>query len=257
MNVESVALSAIQVGEYAQRRQVEDDGIRDLAMSIGRVGVLVPVVVSKQGDKLVLIAGHRRVMAARIAGLAAVPAVIRTGGGAVAKGVSFAGNHFRRDLSPIELAAAIRDCLASKSLTMDELAAGLHRSVHWIQAQAAMLEWPDDVLEVIHNGHLSVAAASNLAMVGDAVYRDFLLRQAVENGATARATAAWLQAFRSMAPAAEAVTREPVAAGERVTPAVPQAPCIVCSDVYRTDELSHVPVCVHCIHTIRKIGSAS
>jgi len=112
-------------------------------------------------------------------------------------------------------------------------------------------------LEAIHNGKISVTAASNLACVEDDVYREFLVRQAVENGATARATAAWLQAWRSMVPASEAITREPVPAGPGVTPAVPQAPCIVCANVFRTDELSHVPVCVHCIRTIRDIGSSS
>ncbi|GAH73034.1 unnamed protein product, partial [marine sediment metagenome] len=170
--------------------------------------------------------------------------------------VSFAENLFRKDLSPIELAAAIKDCLDQKTLTVDELAAGLHRSCHWVQAQVSLLDWPADVLEVIHHGKISIAAASNLAAVHDNIYREFLVRQAVENGATARATAAWLQAWRSMAPAEEAITREPAAAGESVQPAVPQAPCIVCANVFRTDELSHVPVCVHCIHTIRDIGSS-
>jgi len=255
MDVQNVLLEEIEVGEYAQRVEVEDEGILELAESIRRVGMLVPVVVSKQDDIFVLIAGHRRVAAARVVGLAVVPAVIREIGPKAAKEVSFAENLFRKDLSPIELAAAIKDCLAEGTLGVDELAAGMHRSVSWVQSHIAILSWPADVLEVIHNGKLSVSAASNLAMIHDDAYREFLVRQAVENGATARATAAWLQAWRAMAPAEEAITREPVAAGERAMPAVPQAPCIVCANVFRTDELSHVPVCVHCIRTIRDIGS--
>lgn len=254
MDVQNVPLEKIEVGEYAQRVEVEDEGIIELAQSIRRVGMLVPVVVCRRGDSFVLVAGHRRIAAARSAGLHDVPAVVREAEDASAKEVSFAENLFRKDLSPIELAAAIKDCLAAGTVTIDELAAGLHRSVHWVQQQVSLLNWPDDVLEVIHNGKISVSAASNLAMVQDTAYREFLVRQAVENGATARATAAWLQAWRSMAPAEEAITREPVAAGPGVTPAVPQAPCIVCANVFRTDELSHVPVCVHCIRTIRDIG---
>lgn len=256
MDVQNVPLEKIKVDVYAQRVEREDEGISELAASIRRIGMLVPVVVIPEGDYFVLVAGHRRVVAAGKAGLTSVPAVVRKAGEAQAKEVSFAENLFRKDLSPIELAAAIADCYKAGTLTIDQLAEGLHRSCHWVQAQIALLDWPDEVLEVIHNGKISVAAASNLAMVHDDVYREFLVRQAVENGATARATAAWLQAWRSMAPPEEAITREPVPAGQRATPAIPQAPCIVCANVFRTDELSHVPVCVGCIRTIRNIGSA-
>jgi len=252
--VQNVPLEKIQVGEYAQRVEVEDEEIIELAASIRRVGMLVPVVVCRRDDNFVLVAGHRRVAAARSAGLDVVPAVVRDDVGAAAKEISFAENMFRRDLTPIELASGIKDCLEQGLMTVDELAEGLHRSSNWVRAQAALLSWPVEVLEAIHNDKISVSAASNLAMVSDDVYREFLVRQAVENGATARATAAWLQAWRSMVPASEAITREPVPAGLGVTPAVPQAPCIVCSNVYRTDELSHVPVCVHCIRTIRNLG---
>jgi len=255
VDVQNIPLEKIKVGEYAQRIDSNDEGIIELAASILRVGILVPIVVAKQGDLFVLIAGHRRVVAAREVGLEVVPGVVRETEGAEAKEVSFAENLFRKDLSPIELAAAIKDCIDQGILTVDQLAEGLRRSVHWVQSQIALLNWPVDVLEVIHNGKLSISAASNLALVDDDVYRGFLVRQAVENGATARATAAWLQAWRSMAPAEEAITREPVAAGGTVTPAVPQAPCIVCGNVFRTDELSHVPVCVHCIRAIRNLGS--
>jgi len=256
MNVENIPLEKIHVGDYAQRIEVKDEGIIELAASILRVGMLVPVVVCKQGDSYTLIAGHRRVSAAREIGMEMVPAVVREDDGPRAREVSFAENLFRKDLSPIELAAAIADCYKQGILSIDELAVGLHRSCHWVQGQIALLDWPDDVLEAIHNGKISVAAGSNLAQVTEGTYREFLVRQACDNGATARATAAWLQAWRSMAPAEEAIRREPVPAGGTVTPAVPQAPCIVCGNVFRTDELSHVPVCVGCIRTIRDIGSS-
>ena len=254
MDVQNIPIELIDVGEYAQRVDSQDEGIAELAASIRRVGLLVPVVVVVQGDHFILVAGHRRILAAREAGVDHVPAVVREDVAAEAKEISFAENLFRKDLSPIELAAAMKDCLDAGTLSIEELAVGLHRSVNWVRSQVALLAWPADVLEVIHNGKLSVAAASNLAMVHEENYRLFLVSNAVQSGATARTTAAWLQAWRSMAPAEEAITREPVEAGERRIPAVPQAPCIVCANVYRTDELSHVPVCMHCIRTIRNIG---
>ena len=162
-------------------------------------------------------------------------------------------NLFRLDLTPVEQACAINDLLRSKTMDIPEIGSIMHRSGDWVRRQVALLTWPQDVLDIIHTGCLSVAAASNLAMIEDAEYRAFLIRQAIDNGATARTTAAWLQAWRSMAPPAEAIKAEPAAPGPSMTPMVPQAPCIACSEVFRTDELSHVPVCVHCIKAIREV----
>ncbi|MBA7627282.1 Nucleoid occlusion protein [subsurface metagenome] len=257
MELKQIPIDQFDVSVNAQRLDFEVDALDELRASIRRLGIVTPLVVVRHGDRFEILAGHRRHRAAVLEGFKTVPAIVRDEDKDKDKEVVFADNYFRADLSPVELAAAIKDCVASKALTIEDLAKGFHRSENWVCHQMDIMSWPPDVLEVIHNGNLSVSAASNLAMVRDDAYRDFLLRQAVENGATARATAAWLQAYRSSAPPQEAITREPVAPGAHATPAVPQAPCICCGDVFRTDELSHVPVCVGCIRAIRNIGSGS
>ena len=80
---------------------------------------------------------------------------------------------------------------------------------------------------------------------------------AVEQGATARTTSAWLQAFRNMQPQEEAITAEPVAGATPQAPAVPQAPCFCCSQVYPVNEMSHVPVCGQCVQILRQGGGKS
>lgn len=251
MELQQIAVSDILVGEHALRLGMDDEKIADLAESIRRLGVLVPLVVCPEGDKFALVAGHRRFAAAAKCNLGTVPCIVRKTEQSETKEIALAENIFREDLSPVELASSIRDSLNSGSMDITTIAAGLRRSEHWVARQIAMLDWPMDVLEVIHNGQLSVSAASNLAMVTDDCYRSFLLRNAVEGGASARSTAAWLQAWRSSAPPEQAVEAEPLPAGPTPMPAVPQAPCIVCSQVFRTDQLSHVPVCVSCIQAIR------
>ena len=136
-------------------------------------------------------------------------------------------------------------------MTAEQVAAGFHRSEHWVAQQVAILGWPDDVLAAVHAGSMSVAAASNLALVTDDNYRSFLVRNATESGITARVSAAWLQAWRSMAPPEEAIVSEPEPGGSAVVPAVPQAPCICCAEIKRTDSLSSVLICAPCINTLR------
>ncbi|GAI99855.1 unnamed protein product, partial [marine sediment metagenome] len=201
----------------------------------------------RKGDSFLLVAGHRRISAAKAAGLAEVPALIRESNEAEAAEVSFAENFFRLDLSPVEQAAAIRECIDEEIMSIEELAKGLNRSIQWIRAQALMTTWPPEILQAIHLKQISVSAASNLAAVTDTQYRGFLLHNAIENGATARATAAWVNSWQLSRPPEEALTTAPV---DGVIPAaaiIPQAPCLFCANVFRTDALNYMGVCGQCL----------
>lgn len=252
--VKEIPLEKVLVGVHEQRIRGEDPDLEELVASIRRIGIIVPLVVRQDGEYFVVVAGHRRYAAAKKCGLTVLPCSVRNDVGSVSAEVSFAENMFRKDLSPLELACAIDDCIQNETMTVKEMAIGLHRSEVWVTRMRNLLKWPSDVLEAIHGDGLAVSAAHNLALITDDKYRQYLIKNAMESGATARTTAAWLQAWRAMEPAEMAIMAEPVNEGKRVTPMVPQAPCIACGEVYRTDQLSHVPVCCGCIQAIREAG---
>jgi len=249
-------IDKIKVGEHAQRIDVEDPDTVELSESIKRLGIINPLVVVRDGDRLLLVAGHRRLVAARMASLEVVPCFIRPSEKNVDAEISFAENFFRKDLSPVELAGALKDCILRETMTVKELAAGFHRSEHWVNSMVAIADWPSDVLGAIHEGGISVSAASNLAMVTDESYRLFLLRNALDSGATARTTAAWLQAWQAMQPPEAAIQAAPVAAGPAQVPLIPQAPCLCCSQLFEVNMMSHVPVCGACIQLLRIAGAS-
>jgi len=56
--------------------------------------------------------------------------------------INLAENVFRKDLSPVELAAAVKDVLEKGSMGVEQVAAGLHRSVEWVRRMVGMLDWP-------------------------------------------------------------------------------------------------------------------
>lgn len=253
--IREVPVNLIKVGAHEQRIESNDPDVAELARSIERLGVLVPIILIGDGDNFLIVAGHRRFAAAKQAGLTEIPAIIRDEEKAVASEITFAENFFRKNLTPIELACALKDCLDRETMKVEELAAGFHKSVHWVESMVGIANWPGDVQEALHMELLSVAAASNIALVTDDVYRDFLLRNAAESGATARTTAAWLQAWRAMAPQEEAITAEPVPGHHGQVPLTPQAPCFCCSQLFAMNEMSHVPACGACIKIIRTIGT--
>ena len=254
--IKEVPVEKIKVGENALRMEGQDDAIDELAASIARVGLLNPLVVIPDGEGFSVVAGHRRLAACKRAGLRQVNCCVRTMAPEESTEIAFVENMFRRDLSPIETAAGVKDTLDQGVMDVPGVAAALHRSVEWVQRMIALLDWPADVLEAIHAGWLSVSAAHNVALITEDTYRAFLLRNAKDSGATARTTAAWLQAWRSMEPVEQAVEAPPVPGEARTMPMVPQAPCLCCGQVFRTDQLSHVPVCSGCIQAIRSIGQS-
>lgn len=249
-----IEIEKIQAAEFDRRATYDDADMDLLVASIRRVGIIEPLVVSRADDAFTLVAGHRRLEAAKRLGLKSVPAVVLEGNDAQQTEVGLAENIFRKDLSPVELASAISDVVLNGIMTTREVGAALHRSEYWVQEQIAMLSWPADVLDAVHDGVISVSAAANLAEIASDSYRAFLLRNAVENGATARTTAAWLQAYRASQPPEEACLAEPAAGRAPAQPLIPQVPCFACGQVFRQDAVSHLPLCGGCISTIRNVG---
>lgn len=252
--IQKVPIDQVKIGEYDQRMELDEDAVDRLASSIARVGLLYPIIVRKDGDNYIVLDGHTRLAACKKLGHKTIECSFGAAGGMNSAEIAFAGNYFRADLSPIELAAAIKDCVKKGELSIEDMAAGFHRSVHWVNQMMAIAEWPTDVQKAVHCDGLSVSAAANLACVTDDSYRDFLVRNGIEGGATARTTAAWLQAWRAVQPKEEAITAVPVAGVTPVAPLVPQAPCLCCSQLFEVNMMSHVPVCGGCVQIIRSIG---
>jgi len=249
--VQELPIGKLVASQNALRLAIKEEGLDDLASSIRRIGIVVPLLVVAEGDAFRVVAGHRRLLAAQRCSMEMVPVIVRGDSDAETKEIALASNLFREDLSPVETACAIDDLIKSGDFEVGDIARMMHRSENWISRQLALLSWPADVLGAVHDGAISVSAASNLALVTDDVYRNFLLQNAVDSGATARTTSAWLQAWRAQLPPAEAIVSEPAAGPSPNGPPLPQAPCIACGEVHRHDAMSMVMICSSCINAIR------
>ena len=241
-----IATGAIDDADYQTRLAVDDDALRELTESVRRDGVLVPILLTPEADGYLVIAGHRRFKAANLVGLQEIPAYIIPADEAGRWSGAFAENMFRQDLTAIEEAAAIVDCLESGRYDVDSLGKALGKSRHWIDDRVMIASWPEDVQEMVHLGGLSCAAARNLAMIGDEVHRGMLLTYARDNGASARSTAAWLQAWeagKEYRDPGEVPVADP---GAAIAPIEPYCPCVICDRKLKMIELHYSPVCSGC-----------
>lgn len=164
-SVRHVPLSRIEVNPANIRDDLGD--LRELAASITEHGILQPLVVTDDlGDRFLLLGGHRRAAAARLAGLVEVPVVIRHGLAAddvEQLVVMLVENCQRADLNPIEKAEAL-DRLRDQGLPQTEIAKRTGLSNTSVSRYLGLLRLPPDERERIKAGHQSVKQASAQAI---------------------------------------------------------------------------------------------
>ena len=184
---EGAGLLEIPVGAVAPnprqpRTTFEDEAMDALALSIREVGVLQPIVVRKTGSGFELIAGERRLRAAKLAGLATVPAVIRESDDTESLREALIENIHREDLNPIELAEAFRELLEELGLKQETLAERLGMSRSHIANTIRLLQLPPDVQALLAQGRIQAGHGRALLTLGDAEgQRSLALRIAAED----------------------------------------------------------------------------
>ena len=153
-----IPLERVSPNRQQPRTSFDPDSLSELAASIRRHGVLQPIVVSRSGDRYELVAGHRRVLAARLAGKTTIPAVVRED---VSDRLELAltENLQRTDLNAIEAARAYKLLMETYDLTQEQLAERLGKSRSAVANTLRTLSAPqplqDAVLEgKIGEGHL-------------------------------------------------------------------------------------------------------
>src|SRR4249920_3947524 len=147
-----VPVNAVSPNPKQPRTHFDDEAIAALAVSIREVGILQPIVVRKAGAGYELIAGERRLRAAKLAGLATVPAVIRDSDDAESLREALIENIHREDLNPIELAEAFRELLEELGLKQETLAERLGMSRSHIANTIRLLQLPTEVQQLLAEG---------------------------------------------------------------------------------------------------------
>jgi ParB family chromosome partitioning protein len=191
--VESPELAHVQVEQIhpnprQPRKRFEHEATAGLADSIRASGVVQPVVLRPRLEGgYELIAGERRWRAAREAGLATVPAVIREADDRETLLLGLVENVAREDLSPIEEARGYAVLMDEFELSLGEVAERVGRSKPAVSNKTRLLELPDDVLAMVERGELTEGHARAVLAVPDHAERRRLARKIVAQGMSVRA----------------------------------------------------------------------
>jgi len=159
-----IPVGAIERNPRQPRTMFDEESLESLARSIQEVGVLQPVVVRRLDTGYELVAGERRLRAARIAGLATIPAVIRDADDTDSLRDALIENIHRADLGPLELAEAFAELLDDLGVTQETLAERLGVSRPHIANTIRLLQLPPDVQHLLAEGRLT--AGHGRALLG-------------------------------------------------------------------------------------------
>lgn len=182
-----VQVDAIVPNPKQPRSGFDAETISTLAASIGAIGLLQPVVVRKDGDGYVLVAGERRLRAVKEVGLTTIAAVIRDENDDEANLTeALIENLQREDLSVLEEAAAFHQLLEEYGMTHEEVAAHVGRSRSAVTNTMRLLQLPASIQAMLAKGDLSAGHARALLGSDDEAYAVHIAQRAVAEGWTVR-----------------------------------------------------------------------
>jgi len=169
----------IRPNPHQPRKTMNDATLGDLASSIKITGLIQPIIVRLTPDGYELIAGERRLRAAKLAGLDAIPVFVREADSATQAQMALIENIQREDLNPIERGEGYRTLMAELGLTQAELAGRLAEDRSSIANYLRLLDLAMPVREMVQDGRLSMGHAKIIAGVPDPADQERLANLAV------------------------------------------------------------------------------
>lgn len=181
-----VDIDDIRPNPNQPRKHFDEDALNELADSIKKHGLIMPIVVNQpEHGKYMIIAGERRYRAAKIAGKRQIPVVVRSYTDREIKEISLIENLQREDLNPIEAANAMKQLMDEYHLTQEELAERIGKSRPAVTNTLRLLSLSPEVIDLVSAGKLSAGHARALVTLPeDAQYK--LASDTIKDGLSVR-----------------------------------------------------------------------
>lgn len=198
-------LDEIATSPMQPRKKFAAEGLRELSESISRYGILNPLTVRRKGDHYELVAGERRLRAARLAGLDEVPCIVFDIDMEESGLIALVENLQRRDLDFIEEAEGLERLIRLFGLSQEECARRIGKSQSAVANKLRLLKLPSDVLEGLRDGGLTERHGRALLRLQDAEAQRAALARFLRDGMTVAVAEAYVDRLLTKpAPAGEA-----------------------------------------------------
>jgi len=193
-----IPVHLVEPSPYQARKEIPAEQLGELAESIRSEGLLQPIVVRRQGEKFVLIAGERRWRAFQQLAIKAIPARVVEASDASAAVLGLIENLQREGLNPIDEAHGYASLIRDFDLTQETAAGRVGKSRAAVANALRLLALDPEIQGFVAKGLLSAGHAKVLLGVEDSPHRALLARRAIEGGLSVRATEKLVKAAQAV-----------------------------------------------------------
>ncbi len=186
--VDEIPVKKIIPNEAQPRRRFDPDKIADLAESIRTKGLLQPIVVRTAGDRYQIVAGERRFLAAKQAGLERIPVVVREVPDDEMLQWALIENLQRADLDPVEEAEAFRVLIEDNRFTHEQISVLVGRERSSITNSLRLLQLPEQILRAIAEKRITPGHGRALLQITGGSVRNRLFERVIREGLSVRRT---------------------------------------------------------------------
>ena len=185
--INEISISLIEPNPEQPRTSFDNEALEELAASIRELGIVQPLSLrTLPGGSYQIIAGERRWRAAKIAGLATVPAYVRTASDSEVTEMALIENIQREDLNAIEVALAFRKLIDTYHLTQDKLSERLGKNRATIANHLRLLRLPAEIQLALRDRKIDMGHARALLAVSDPKLQLKLYRMILRDGLSVR-----------------------------------------------------------------------
>ena len=184
--VEELSIGLIDNNPNQPRKNFDPTALNELAQSIKLYGVIQPILVTKRGDRYMIVAGERRFRATKLAEKKTIPAIVKDFSESEVKEIALLENIQRQDLNPIETARAMKELMDSYNWTQEALADRLGKSRPGVANTLRLLSLCPEVIDLVEKGKLSAGHARSLVVVTNPEVQLKLANQVVNSKLTVR-----------------------------------------------------------------------
>jgi len=188
--VREVAVERLSASPYQPRMSLSEEGLAELVESVKTHGILQPLVARRVGTEYQVIAGERRLRAARAAGLERVPVIVRDANDREMLELALVENLQREDINPMEAAEAYQRLMGEFELTQEQVAERVGKSRPAVANAVRLLSLPGPIRESVRRGEIGEGHGKALAGIRDERQALRVWRRVVRRGLSVRETEA-------------------------------------------------------------------
>ncbi|MCS7086085.1 MAG: ParB/RepB/Spo0J family partition protein [Bacteroidia bacterium] len=182
-----IPLALIEPNPFQPRTRFDPESLQELAESIKALGVIQPITVRRlSAQAYQIISGERRFQAAKLAGLSAIPAYVRTADDEQMLEMALVENIQRQDLNPIEIALAYKRLMDECKLTIEQTAEKVGKKRPTVNNYLRLLRLPPEIQAGLKENKITMGHARALVSVDDPLAQLAIYKQIVEKDLSVR-----------------------------------------------------------------------